>query len=104
MAWQFFAGNLALEVLAELVFSKELNAGEAATLAELVKNKGNSLKVTENKDGKIKVKPVKNGKKYIPEFKTKMPPKKYAKGGGIKKRPARKAKIAKVMKRKTRKT
>ena len=106
------AGNIALGLLAELVFSGELNSNEARDLAASV-NRGKPLKVIK-KNGEIKVKPVspknnkpylvKENKKYIPEFKTKMPPKKYAKGGGIKRKPARKAKIAKVMKRKTRKS
>ena len=106
------AGNIALGLLAELVFSGELNSNEARDLAASV-NSGDTLKVIK-KNGEIKVKPVspknnkpylvKENKKYIPEFKTKMPPKKYAKGGGIKRKPARKAKIAKVMKRKTRKS
>ena len=106
------AGNIALGLLAELLFSGELNSNEARDLAASV-NRGKPLKVIK-KNGEIKVKPVspknnkpylvKENKKYIPEFKTKMPPKKYAKGGGIKRKPARKAKIAKVMKRKTRKS
>ena len=101
------AGNIALGLLAELVFSGELNSNEARDLAASV-NRGKPLKVIK-KNGEIKVEPVspknnkpylvKENKKYIPEFK-----KKYAKGGGIKRKPARKAKIAKVMKRKTRKS
>ena len=107
------AGALGAELLFQLFDSKELNADETQKLAERLKA-GEKLQVTTNKDGKIKVNPVspknnkpylvKENKKYIPEFKTKMPPKKYAKGGGIKRKPARKAKIAKVMKRKTRKS
>tara|TARA_R110000751_G_C13643465_1_gene467191 strand:+ start:69 stop:377 length:309 start_codon:yes stop_codon:yes gene_type:complete len=94
------AGALGAELLFQLAFeTKALNAGETEALLKQLEA-GKKLQVTENKDGKIKVKPVNKGKKYIPKFKTKMPPKKYAKGGGIKKKPARKAKIAKVMKRK----
>ncbi len=102
------AGALGAELLFQLFDSKELNADETQKLAERLKA-GEKLQVTTNKDGKIKVNPVspknnkpylvKENKKYIPEFK-----KKYAKGGGIKRKPARKAKIAKVMKRKTRKS